>query len=49
MRMLSVLRGAVVQLGERHTGSVKVRGSNPLGSTTSFLPSPVFITLQIKI
>ena len=25
--------GAVAQLGERHTGSVEVRGSSPLGST----------------
>jgi hypothetical protein len=27
--------GAVAQLGARLTGSQKVRGSNPLGSTTS--------------
>ena len=26
--------GAVAQLGERHTGSVEVRGSIPLSSTT---------------
>jgi hypothetical protein len=29
------LRGPVAQLGARQTGSLKVRGSNPLGSTTS--------------
>tara|TARA_X000000950_G_scaffold156715_1_gene192235 strand:- start:29840 stop:29998 length:159 start_codon:yes stop_codon:yes gene_type:complete len=26
--------GAIAQLGERNTGSVEVRGSIPLGSTT---------------
>src|SRR5690349_11688558 len=29
-------RGAVAQLGEHHTGSVGVRGSSPLSSTTAF-------------
>jgi hypothetical protein len=33
-------RGAVVQLGEHHTGSVDVRGSSPLSSTTSHILSP---------
>lgn len=28
-------RGPVAQLGERHTGSVEVRGSSPLGSTNT--------------
>ena len=28
------VRGAVAQLGERDTGSVEVRGSSPLSSTT---------------
>lgn len=29
--------GAVVQLGARNTGSVEVTGSNPVGSTISFI------------
>jgi hypothetical protein len=34
------LRGAVVQLGEHHTGSVDVRGSSPLSSTIFTFPRP---------
>ena len=34
----SVVHGAVVHLGERLTGSQKVAGSNPAGSTNQHLP-----------
>ena len=37
-------RGAVAQSGERNTGSVEVVGSNPIGSTTTLLPSFHFVT-----
>ena len=33
-------RGPVAQLGERHTGSVEVRGSSPLRSTSCVPPHP---------
>ena len=29
--------GAIAQLGERHTGSVEVMGSNPLSSTKRYI------------
>ena len=35
--------GPVAQLGERHTGSVEVRGSSPRGSTSTILnPAAMF-------
>jgi hypothetical protein len=34
-----LLNGAVAQLGERRVRNAKVRGSNPLGSTTLFQPT----------
>src|SRR6478609_8456824 len=39
-------RGAVAQLGERRNGIAKVRGSIPLGSTTSHFSQVVLAPLQ---
>src|SRR5262245_77912 len=39
-------RGAVAQLGERDTGSVEVRGSSPLSSTSPGRTGPWTLTNQ---
>ena len=40
--------GAIAQLGERYTGSVEVRGSNPLSSTIRVRSFKIYTYKNIK-